>query len=68
MNIAFVYSETVFAAEMFRNMQSRLADYTLAFWPAGESAPSHDFDVILGAGKIGREQMTASRGSPSSKL
>jgi phosphoglycerate dehydrogenase-like enzyme len=57
MNIAFLYVETVFAAEMFRRLQSRMSDHKLTFWTAGEAAPSQDFDVILGAGKIGREQM-----------
>jgi hypothetical protein len=59
MNIAFFSSETVFSAELFRKLQSRLADHTLAFWAVGEAAPPHDFEVILGAGNIGREQMAS---------
>ncbi len=42
---------------MFRKLQSWLADHQLTFWTAGEAIPSRDFDVILGAGTIGREQM-----------
>ena len=57
MNIAFRYVESVLSAEMFLRLQSRLSDHKLTFWTAGEAAPSHDFDAILGAGKIGREQM-----------
>jgi phosphoglycerate dehydrogenase-like enzyme len=59
MHIAFLHIESVFTNEMFGRLKSRLSDHRVTFWTAGQAAPAQDFDVILGVGKIGREQMAS---------
>jgi phosphoglycerate dehydrogenase-like enzyme len=57
MKIAFLHSENDFAVEFTRQLRAMLPKHEILPWTRGETAPSHDLDVLVSVGEVGRKQI-----------